>query len=78
MSNQASTRQSPFYLMHGWHPKVPLNTVETSWLRLQPCSIVCWWGCCRRNRKALGQYPKICCFLLFPRASVRCWDLILG
>jgi hypothetical protein len=30
MSTQASTRQSPFYLMHGWHPKVPLNTVEIS------------------------------------------------
>jgi transposase InsO family protein len=30
MSTQASTRQSPFYLMHGWQPKVPLNTVEIS------------------------------------------------
>jgi hypothetical protein len=30
MSTQASTWQSPFYLMHGWHPKVPLNTVEIS------------------------------------------------
>ena len=28
MSTQASTKLSPFYLMHGWHPKVPMNTVE--------------------------------------------------
>ena len=28
MSTQSSTRLSPFYLLHGWHPKIPLNTVE--------------------------------------------------
>ena len=28
MSTQASTKQSPFYLMHGWNPQVPLNTAE--------------------------------------------------
>jgi len=28
MSTQASKRRSPFYLLHGWHLKVPLNTVE--------------------------------------------------
>ena len=28
MSTQSSTRQSPFFLLHGWYPKIPLNTVE--------------------------------------------------
>lgn len=28
MSTQSSTRMSPFFLMHGFHPKVPHNTVK--------------------------------------------------
>ena len=28
MSTQSSTRTSPFFLMHGFHPKVPHNTVK--------------------------------------------------
>jgi len=30
MSTQSSTRRSPFFLMHGFHPKVPQNTIRPS------------------------------------------------
>lgn len=32
-SKQASTRQSPFYLHHGWHPTLPVNVPNLQWLQ---------------------------------------------